>query len=276
MADTNPLLGALGPVGSIASDLINARQSRQNTERTIQANKEMAQYQYSKDLEMWNRGNAYNSPTAQMDRLKAAGLNPNMVYGNGSPQGATAQQLPKYNAPTMDYSHNLPVMNPGTALSAYQDFAIKNAQLDNLKAQRQNIVQDTLHKELINDPLANSKSARLWKIIYDANYANERYQQASWMNKYFPDFLKNRNRLQEQDLQNKIAGMNKITADTEFTQLKADWYIKKLFIDGGTRMLGSMLGAFGPGKWSKGAKGIEFQKPRSRYNSPQSWKDAGY
>lgn len=32
----------------------------------------------------WNKQNAYNTPKAQMERLKAAGLNPNLVYGNGS------------------------------------------------------------------------------------------------------------------------------------------------------------------------------------------------
>lgn len=32
----------------------------------------------------WNKQNAYNTPLKQMERLKLAGLNPNLVYGNGS------------------------------------------------------------------------------------------------------------------------------------------------------------------------------------------------
>lgn len=35
--------------------------------------------------------NQYNSPVAQMERLKEAGLNPNLVYGNGAAQMPSAQ-----------------------------------------------------------------------------------------------------------------------------------------------------------------------------------------
>lgn len=41
-----------------------------NTNKTIKAQRELAQYAYTKDLEMWNRANEYNSPIAQMERLK--------------------------------------------------------------------------------------------------------------------------------------------------------------------------------------------------------------
>ena len=39
---------------------------------------------YNKSLEQWNRENEYNKPINQMARLKEAGLNPNLVYGNGA------------------------------------------------------------------------------------------------------------------------------------------------------------------------------------------------
>lgn len=35
------------------------------------------------NLQNWNLQNAYNSPSAQMVRLRAAGLNPNLIYQNG-------------------------------------------------------------------------------------------------------------------------------------------------------------------------------------------------
>ncbi|AXH76522.1 MAG: DNA pilot protein [Microviridae sp.] len=40
------------------------------------------QQQYNKEL--WDYQNAYNTPQAQMERLKAAGLNPRLVYGSGA------------------------------------------------------------------------------------------------------------------------------------------------------------------------------------------------
>lgn len=64
---------------------------------TNYGNKELAKYAYDRDVEMWEAANKYNSPLEQMKRLKAAGLNPNLVYGKGAQaQGAT--QLPKYQA----------------------------------------------------------------------------------------------------------------------------------------------------------------------------------
>lgn len=36
------------------------------------------------NLEAWNMQNAYNTPSAQMERLQAAGLNPRLIYGGGS------------------------------------------------------------------------------------------------------------------------------------------------------------------------------------------------
>lgn len=46
----------------------------------------------------WNMQNDYNSPAAQMQRLKAAGLNPNLVYGNGTAV-TTAQSAPRSSSP---------------------------------------------------------------------------------------------------------------------------------------------------------------------------------
>ena len=37
----------------------------------------------------WTLANDYNHPIQQMERLKAAGLNPNLVYGSGSVAGNT-------------------------------------------------------------------------------------------------------------------------------------------------------------------------------------------
>lgn len=52
--------------------------------------KQDASTQWNRDLAMWNMTNAYNSPAEQMARLKAAGLNPNLVYGSGNVTGNTA------------------------------------------------------------------------------------------------------------------------------------------------------------------------------------------
>lgn len=61
------------------------------------------QQQYAHDIDMWNRQNAYNTPLAQMKRYEEAGLNKNLIYGQGSSGNATSMpQYPRQEAPRMD------------------------------------------------------------------------------------------------------------------------------------------------------------------------------
>ena len=58
------------------------------------ANKKLAQYSFDKNVEMWKMQNDYNNPRNQMARFTDAGLNPNLMYGKGTPGNATT--LPQY------------------------------------------------------------------------------------------------------------------------------------------------------------------------------------
>lgn len=82
---------------------------------------------------MWNRANAYNTPEAQMQRFKQAGLNPKLIYGQSNMSTAT---LPKFQAPQYDYNPPVAVDLPAI-LSSYQDFRLKQAQIDNVKKQNE-------------------------------------------------------------------------------------------------------------------------------------------
>ena len=52
------------------------------------SNKKLAQHTFNKNVEMWKMQNKYNEPKNQMARLKSAGLNPNLMYGKGTPGNA--------------------------------------------------------------------------------------------------------------------------------------------------------------------------------------------
>ena len=58
------------------------------------SNKKLAQYSFDKNVEMWKMQNQYNSPKNQMQRFIDAGLNPNLMYGKGTPGNSTT--LPQY------------------------------------------------------------------------------------------------------------------------------------------------------------------------------------
>lgn len=78
--------------------------NRELAEYQAQQNRLLAEYQNSWNKQMWNETNEYNSPTAQMARYQDAGLNPNLIYGQGTPGNAgslTSSTAGEYTAPKM-------------------------------------------------------------------------------------------------------------------------------------------------------------------------------
>lgn len=163
-----PLLIPLVAAGAAAAQSgINYFTQKRNTDRTIQANKQMAEYSYAKDMEMMHMMNQYNSPTAQMSRYKEAGLNPNLIYGQGTP--GNMQSTPKYQAPRIDYKYAPPVDIPNT-IGMYQDVAMKDAQIDNIQAQTENVEARTA-VELINKRYRGAQTEQLVQYGLDLSEA---------------------------------------------------------------------------------------------------------
>lgn len=127
----------LNSVGSVFQNHANRKWATKMYER-----------QFNDNVRFWNMQNEYNSPENQMARFKAAGLNPNLIYGQGNSGNAGAIQTPDV--------QNVQFRNPewGNALevagltymNAIADLDIKQAQVDNLKAQNSVIKQDALLK----------------------------------------------------------------------------------------------------------------------------------
>lgn len=128
-------------LGTGLANLFGQGKQRQHekalNERTIQAQQQLAEYQYSKDLEQWERANVYNAPTQQMERLRQAGLNPRLVYGSssGGVAGTAAQTMPKYQAPRPEYQYSMG-FDPRGLLQEYMNFRQQNAQINLLKEEQ--------------------------------------------------------------------------------------------------------------------------------------------
>lgn len=125
-----PLLagGLISGIGSLLGGLFGlGSQSSANS-----ANMELAKYAFDRNYQMWQEENEYNAPAKQMERLKAAGLNPNLVYGSGSVVGNTSGSAPKFNAPTMN-----PVSNGGFVSDAVQHYLYTSKQLESIDAQNE-------------------------------------------------------------------------------------------------------------------------------------------
>lgn len=78
------LSAAIPAAASLLGSGINAMSVGKTNRKTRQHNEKMYNQQVSDNVRLWTMQNEYNSPAAQMQRLKDAGLNPNLVYGKGA------------------------------------------------------------------------------------------------------------------------------------------------------------------------------------------------
>lgn len=96
------LSGALSGLGTLGAGIASAISNYQSVRHTNKSQMDLAQYQADRNLELWNLNNAYNTPQAQMERYKAAGLNPNLIYGEGgASSGNSSSPATGYSAPTL-------------------------------------------------------------------------------------------------------------------------------------------------------------------------------
>ena len=141
--DTELWVSAASAGSQIGGQLANAGYQNKMNRQTRAWNERMWQYNRDAALADWRMTNEYNHPSNQMARLREAGLNPNLVYGEGSV--ANASSTPRSSdggswnptAPKFDFSGAV-----SGGLGAIYDTQLKQAQIDNLKAQNTVIVQD--------------------------------------------------------------------------------------------------------------------------------------
>lgn len=141
-------------VAAGAQGLSNMMSQAANAASTIFGNRAQRKWQekmYNRQrldaLADFNLQNQFNSPEEQMKRLKAAGLNPNLVYGNGN---AIQNAGPIRSADAGSYRPTAPSFDfggaVGSTLAAYYDTQTKEATIDNLKAQNAVLDQQALHQ----------------------------------------------------------------------------------------------------------------------------------
>lgn len=91
-------LGAIPVVGGLLGGLMQGQQNKRAWERESQYGREMQDRAYRQNLELMKYQNMYNSPVEQMARYKAAGLNPNLIYGQGN--SGNMSSAPQMQAPS--------------------------------------------------------------------------------------------------------------------------------------------------------------------------------
>ncbi|QXP44139.1 MAG: DNA pilot protein [Arizlama microvirus] len=174
------MLGAGVDLATTAVDIWST--SNQNKKQR-EWNEKQSKLKYAQDIEMWNKSNLYNSPASQMERYKKAGLNPNLMYGQGSP-GLSSNTLPQYNKAEGEFE--LPTIKSSLlpTIGAYQDIQNTRQQRDNMKAQEEYIrTQNNLGLIAAMDNQAKYQSNAPWysqMAEYNTNAKKAQADSAHW------------------------------------------------------------------------------------------------
>ena len=169
-----PIGAIIGGLGSLAGSMIGANAQRQANIQNMQLAKYQNNWQtaenekaYARSVEMWNMQNQYNSPTAQMSRLRQAGLNPNLVYGSGV-TGNSAGSAPQYQPAKIQRATMEPYRGWNLG-SMYMAMRQNKAQVENMEAQNKLIKEQARTEGIRQGNIAMSTA----RSGFDLNLARE-------------------------------------------------------------------------------------------------------
>lgn len=155
----------------LLSSYINYRAQKKLNAQTYTYNKELAQDAFRRNVQMWNMQNAYNTPAAQMARLVAAGLNPNLIYGNG--QEASAGNAGT--APALQYgawNPTAPFFDVASPIRSAMEMYLLQAKRDNINADTANKTQQSI-TEVTRRQEIEQRTNKLKAEIEGTNLDNE-------------------------------------------------------------------------------------------------------
>ena len=164
---SNIITGGIAAIGNAITGGASARKQYQYQSKLMDKQNNFA-------LSMYNMDNRYNSPVMQRARLEEAGLNPNLMYGNGGIQN-TSSGVPgsaSGQAPHVDYG------KPSDAISNVMQYALVNAQTDKMNEETRLAAEraesEAISRELM---LANARLAMSRSLGQDIDnrFAEDRH-----------------------------------------------------------------------------------------------------
>ncbi len=138
-------------LASVGGSLWSNSQNRRSQENENARNRAYSREQNRLNLEQWQRENVYNSPFAQMQRLRAAGINPAMAYSDGI-ENLAAQ------SPEMIASQSKAYTGTPNPFSSFVD---DYSTMSQLRATIENINADTEYKR------AKSGESAIVRALYE-------------------------------------------------------------------------------------------------------------
>ena len=180
------ILNAVGTGVQAFQNASNRRFEQEEAQKQRDWNEAMSVKQNAWNLEQWNRENEYNTPAAQVQRLRDAGLNP-LYYGlDGNSAGAspTAAQPLGYDRASIPNMDNPMAFGLDSALKLAQ---VRNVQADTERKQAETQVTsaklpyevDLLKSQIRNSNLSSDAQAIINKYIDRQQEAELRMKSAS-------------------------------------------------------------------------------------------------
>lgn len=148
---SDPISAGVSALASVGNMLYGSHQSSLDYSR----NRRMQERQYEMQKEMWNMTNEYNSPSNEVARLRAAGINPNSALGNviqpAQPLNGAAGQSPSQSSTVNPFSAMLDSM-----LTAEQ---IKGQSIENKYRPEQ--IDAAIKEAVASSRLSNQKASEI-------------------------------------------------------------------------------------------------------------------
>ena len=152
---------ALDPLGAIGS-FIGGFQQNKNIDKQIAAQKEenqknrewnlnLAKQQNQWNIDQWNRENEYNSPSAQMARYKAAGLNSDLIYGQQNLSAASPEMTAGDGSQPVDVSNLANKRTIGDMVSQAAAIRLTNAQAKLAESQAEKTDAEAVGQTINNE-----------------------------------------------------------------------------------------------------------------------------
>lgn len=134
------IVAGIAGAGQGANAIAQGRMNRKTRNWNVRMHERMR----AESLADFQMQNAYNHPSSQMARLREAGLNPNLVYG----EGAVANNAsPIKAAPVESWNPKAISVDAGgvaaQGISMYYDTQVKQATIDNLRQQNTVLEKDS-------------------------------------------------------------------------------------------------------------------------------------
>lgn len=158
----------IGGAAAIGSAIFGAKSSKKQNESSREWSEKMYERQRADEIEFWNMQNSYNSPEAQMQRLRDANLNPHMAYGSGNVSGNSASKADVPNAHKPEF--NTTRVDLPAIVNSYFDVKQKAAQANNTKLQGDLLKLEAINKGLQNTYDSLSLEDRLKLMKYTKQY----------------------------------------------------------------------------------------------------------